>query len=144
MYSDDNLIYILTILEAIEKISIYMDGMADYEQLLAADDQLYYNAIQHLELVIGEEVRKIDSFLKTEFGSIPWPSLIAMRNFLAHDYRGIDPEIVFKVATEYLEPLKNSLIQMVDRIDYESAFLLKFLDSSYYPHIQYLRTKLTD
>jgi uncharacterized protein with HEPN domain len=144
MYNDNNLIYILTILENIEKIWIYTDGVSSYEKLLEVNDQLNYNGVQHLELVIGEEVKKIDAGLKAEFQAIPWPSLVTMRNFLAHDYRGVDPEIVFKVATEYLEPLKDALIQMIDRIDYTAPYLLKFLDSTYYPHIQYLRTKLID
>ena len=36
-----------------------------------------------------------------------------MRNILAHDYRGIDPEIVFDVISNELPQLKTALKQML-------------------------------
>ena len=40
MYKDTNLIYIFTILEAIEKIKIYMQNFADDEAFYHANDQM--------------------------------------------------------------------------------------------------------
>lgn len=64
-----------------------------------------------------------------------------MRNYLAHDYRGVDPERVFIVAKTHLHPLKNVLLKMLDLIDYDTEVLKEALDSAYYQHIRYLRNK---
>ena len=72
MYSKGNLIYILTILEAIEKIFIYSSEFESADAFFQANDQLNYNASNNLLLAIGEESKKIDSQLKNEFDNIPW------------------------------------------------------------------------
>jgi uncharacterized protein with HEPN domain len=144
MYNPKNLLYCLSILELIEKIRIYVADFSVYKDLLDANDQMNYNATLHGLLVIGEESKKIEPGLRDEFATIPWSNIVGMRNYLAHDYRGIDPERVFTVASHYLEPLQNALMQMINRIDYEPMMLQEALDSTYYRHIQYLRTKLTD
>lgn len=44
MYSGKNLIYLLTILEAIEKIWIYTRDFSDAEAFYLSDEQLHFNA----------------------------------------------------------------------------------------------------
>lgn len=66
-----------------------------------------------------------------------------MRNYLAHDYRGVDYELMFKTVRLELPVLKGTLIDMIDRVDYEKGALQEALDSPYYRHIQYLRDKLS-
>lgn len=58
MYSSKNVAFLLTMLEAIEKIAIYTKGIKSAEDLLAKDDQLVFNACQTLLMVIGEESKK--------------------------------------------------------------------------------------
>ncbi len=144
MFSDDNLVYIFTMLECIEKVFIYAEGHVDQQELVWADDQRDFNAIWALLLVIGEESKKMDAELKKEFSAIAWSNIAGMRNYLAHDYRGIDHERVWAVIHDYLPELKSALINMVNHIAYEPAMLIRALDSPYYKHIQYLREKLND
>lgn len=71
MYHKHNLLYVLTLLEIIEKVGIYTDKYQQASDLLEANDQIQYNATLHLLLVIGEESKKIDDLLKNEFSEIP-------------------------------------------------------------------------
>jgi uncharacterized protein with HEPN domain len=144
MYSDLNLAYIFTILECIEKIFVYTQDYKNAEELAWKNDQRDYNAIWALLLVIGEESKKLNSDLKNEFKTIPWPHVAGMRNYMAHDYRGIDHDRVWEVVKSSLPELKDALILMIDRIAYEEQMLIKALNSPYYRHIQYLREKLND
>ena len=53
MYEKKNLTYVLTALEAIEKIFIYSEGVKDADSFFALNDQMNLNASQPLLLVIG-------------------------------------------------------------------------------------------
>lgn len=67
-----------------------------------------------------------------------------MYNYLAHDYRGVDKDLVYQTSRVSLVVLKDVLIDMIDKVDYEDGALVEALSSSYYQHIQYLRSKLHD
>ncbi|WP_461127467.1 HepT-like ribonuclease domain-containing protein [Spirosoma aerophilum] len=131
-------------LECIEKISIYAKDYSNAEELAWTKDQRDFNAIWALLLVIGEESRKVEADLKKEFQDIPWKNMSGMRNYLAHDYRGIDHERVWDVIKINLPNLKDVLVAMIDKIVYDDQMLIRALDSPYYQHIQYLREKLND
>lgn len=144
MFSSKNLTYICTILECIEKITIYTKGFSEADEFVWANDQLNYNATWSLLLVIGEETKKIDKALKAPHVTIPWRQMAGMRDFLAHDYRGVDAELVFNTSKHELLPLKSTLLFMLNEVDYEAAALKAALDSPHYSHIQYLRNRLND
>jgi len=138
MYEKKNLTYILTILEAIEKIFIYIKDIDNADKFYTTNEQLYFNATQILLLVIGEESKKIDSNLKNKFQQIPWHLVAGFRNRIAHDYRSIDPNISFDIIQNYLPELKKVLIQMISKIEYENGFLEKIVQTDYYRHLKYL------
>lgn len=138
MYSAKNVAYLLTMLEAIEKIRLYTVGLDTAEKLLAKDDQMVFNACQTLLMVIGEESKKINSELRDEHQEIPWKLIAGMRNIIAHDYRSISPDITHDVIHNYLEPLKQTLIVMLSKVDYPKEKLKKVLASPFYAHLSYL------
>ena len=104
------LLNICTVLEAVEKIKIYAQGFATGMELREANDQMNFNAICRLLLTIGEETRKIPSQLIQLEPQINWSAIIGLRNRMAHDYRGIDADIVFDILAEELPILKLALI----------------------------------
>lgn len=139
MYSGDNLLYLLTILEAIEKVFKFTGHFQTAVEFFETEDQLYFHATTNLLLAIGEESKKLEAGLKDEFPAIPWHAIAGMRNRLAHDYRGIDFFMVFSVATNDLQELKQALIQMIKHIDYDPAELDAALNSDFYTHLDYLK-----
>ena len=113
MYDKKNLAYLLTALEAIEKLWIYTAHIRTADELLQKDDQLIFNACQTLLMTVGEECKKIDSLLRAEYPEIPWGQIMKLRNRIAHDYRSVNPKIAFDVIENYLQPLKFVLVEMV-------------------------------
>jgi len=85
-FSEKNALYLLTILEAIAKIKIYVNGYNDAETLFEAEDQMPYNGICHLLLAIGEESKKIEITLKETQSFISWNEIAGLRDRIAHDY----------------------------------------------------------
>jgi len=79
MFDSRNMLYILTILEAIEKIFLYCDSFQNEEQFYYANKQLNFNATVNLLIAIGEENKKIDEKLK-QVDTVNWKSISAMRD----------------------------------------------------------------
>lgn len=55
MFSSKNLTYVLTMLEAIEKVLFYTEEFEDEESFFQANRQLNFNATTNLLIAIGEE-----------------------------------------------------------------------------------------
>lgn len=139
MFSENNLLYILTILEAIEKIKIYTAKYDKANDFMWDDHQRNFNASVNLLIAIGEESKKIDNNLKTKYPGINWKAIAGMRDKLAHDYRGIDPEITWEIIKNNLDDLKDTLVEILKGIDSDNEVLLEALKSEYYKHLDYLK-----
>lgn len=137
MYDENNLIYILTILESIEKIKIYSNKFDDADDFLWGNEQLNFNGSVNLLIAIGEESKKIDAKLKEEF-DMDWKAIAGIRDKMSHDYRGIDPHIVWNVIQTKLDDLRQTMIRMIERIDYDKETLTEALKTNYYSHLSYL------
>ena len=138
MYDKKNIAYVLTSLEAVEKIFIYTKDINSAEAFLKGNDQLNFNACQTLLMVIGEETKKIEQDLKDKFQEIPWGQIAGLRNRIAHNYRSLNPEISFDIIENYLPELRRCLIEMVSLIDYPKEKLDKVINTEYYKHLKYL------
>jgi uncharacterized protein with HEPN domain len=138
MFENKSLLYICTTLEAIEKIEIYSLSFQNGQELREANDQMNFNAISRLLLTIGEETRKIDESLRNLQPKINWNAIIGLRNRMAHDYRGIDADIIFDLIKTELSPLKNALIDLLPHFSIAREELKEVVNSSYFKHISYL------
>lgn len=116
MYSDKNLIYIFTVLEAIEKVFIYTKNFKDDEEFYESENQLYFNAVVNLLIAIGEENKKIDEEIKKDY-FFSWNDISKMRDKISHNYRGISPYIVWDIVKNSLKSYKNVLIEILPNID---------------------------
>lgn len=137
-YSEKNILYLLTIPDCIEKIDIYTNGHTTSNELLEANDQQAFNATSHLLLVIGEGTGKLEESLKEEIAFIAWEQISGLRNRLAHDYRGIDPDLVFRVCRFELPALKEACRSMLKLLRVNKNDLAQWLNSSYFSHLGYL------
>lgn len=140
-FSDKNALYLLTILEAIEKIKIYSSGYDTPESLFNAENQLPYNGICHLLLAIGEESKKIEISLKETQSFISWDEIAGLRNRIAHDYRGIDKNIVFEIVNNELETLQKACEKLFQQLHLPKPELRNLLENAFFKHLQYLLHK---
>jgi uncharacterized protein with HEPN domain len=82
----------------------------------SADGMLRLNGICMCFIVIGEEVKRIDRYTEKQFlpnyPSIPWKSLMGMRDKIAHGYFEIDIDVVFDALKNDIPPLLEVIKQM--------------------------------
>ena len=98
------------ILISIERIHTYIAGM-NYAEW-ARDHKTIDAVTRNLE-IIGEAANNIPWEIMTRFADIPWNHMRGMRNMLAHEYFGVDIEVIWKTAIEDLPELK----EQIERID---------------------------
>jgi len=138
MYSDKNLIYIFTILESIEKINLYTKNFLDDESFYYANDQMNFNAVVSLLIAIGEENKKIEQQIKDDY-AFSWNDISKMRDKISHNYRGINPYMVWDIIQNSLGDYKKLLVNILPNIDEYEVALDDALDSKFYTHLQYLK-----
>ena len=109
MSKRDSLLYIEDILEAIKAINSYLKEM-DYTMFL--NDRKTYSATIREFIVIGEAISKIITMLEGEYPNYPWQILKDFRNFIVHEYFGVNPQIVFDAATLELDELQSMMTKI--------------------------------
>lgn len=139
MFNQKSLLYICTALESIEKIKIYSGDFENSDDFFRANDQMNFNATCRLLLTIGEEVKKISMDILTSQPQVDWMAITGLRNRMAHDYRGIDPSIVFDIAQNELQPLLEALQEFLKGFSLNKKDLDHILRSGFYSHIGYIR-----
>jgi uncharacterized protein with HEPN domain len=69
-----------------------------------ADENLRL-ALIHFIHVIGEAARQVSRDYYASHPDVRWTDIIGMRHKVMHDYRGVDEDIVWQVATQDLPKL---------------------------------------
>jgi uncharacterized protein with HEPN domain len=70
-------------------------------------------AVQHALLIISEAAKHIPEELKAKHPDVPWHKIHGLGNLLRHEYRRIDPDILWSVVTDYLGPLDKAVAAML-------------------------------
>ena len=89
-------------LEAIERVTSYVDGMTRKD--FVADPRTQDAVLRNLE-VLGEASKRVPFHIQRRHSDIPWSRIGDMRNILVHEYHSVDPEIVLDAARHDLPPL---------------------------------------
>lgn len=95
--ANKDLLYLLRILEAIEKILLYSKEYKTAEEFLFTNDQRDFNASLLLMMQIGEQVAKVSKDTKQKFSEIKWKEIKGFRNRVVHEYVNIDKLILFQL-----------------------------------------------
>ena len=102
----DDISYIEHILQAIDRINKYTQGISrtDFDQ----NEMLQDAIIRNIE-IIGEATKNVSENFKKTYTDIPWREMAGMRDKLIHDYIGTDLEVVWKTLELDLPKLENHL-----------------------------------
>jgi len=103
--------YFIDILDSIEKIEMFIEGLS-YDSFLN-DVKTQFAVVRALE-IIGEASNKIPADIKDKYPEIPWRVMIGMRHILIHDYFSVDIEVVWKTASIDIPPLKKKIIEIIN------------------------------
>jgi uncharacterized protein with HEPN domain len=93
-------------LEAIERVGSYIDGMTAKDFLASAITQ--DAVLRNLE-VLGEASKRVPPHITMAHPEVPWSRIGDMRNILVHEYHSVDPEIILDAAHHDLPPLVGAL-----------------------------------
>ncbi len=91
--------YLEDILTAINRISEYIDNYTfiDFKRDYKTVDAV----IRNFE-IIGEASKNLPEEIKEKYSEVPWAEMYLLRNKVSHEYFGVDYEIIWDVATNYL------------------------------------------
>jgi uncharacterized protein with HEPN domain len=100
-----------------------------------------FNASLLLVINIGEHANKLSESLRNKYPLIPFQQIRGLRNRVAHDYTGIDYEMVFEIVTNHLPALKHHLIHLLQTElkaeNFDSEELNAAQKSHFYRHIDF-------
>ncbi len=72
-------------------------------------------AVQHALLIIAEAAKHIPDDLKDMHPEVPWQKIHGLGNMLRHEYRRIDPDILWSVVTDYLDDLDRAAAALLEQ-----------------------------
>ncbi len=103
----DYKLYLEDMLEAIEKIQAYTEGVS-LEKLQS--NGMLQDAILHNLEIIGEAAKHVPDELKAKTPEMEWRKIVGLREIIAHEYFGISLEIVWDILQNKLPDLRSQVI----------------------------------
>jgi uncharacterized protein with HEPN domain len=100
------------ILEAVTRIANYTRGMTS--ETLAGDSRTFDAVVRNLE-IIGEAAGHVDESVLRAAPEIPWDKMRGLRNVVAHQYFGVDPDIIWQTVEKDLPALAAPLRCLLER-----------------------------
>lgn len=101
----------LAILDSIEKITEYVDGVKSGEDLFSKP--MVFDAVLMNFINIGEMALRISDEMKDTYSGIPWKDIVGLRNIVTHDYLGIDAEEIWQIIEGDLRPLSQKINEIL-------------------------------
>lgn len=108
--SDGDRARLLHILEAIQYIQSFTTHK---EKSDIYDDPMLRFAIERQLEIIGEAANHLSDELKSTSHEIEWRKIVAFRNFVAHEYFGIDLELVWDIIANKIPPLHSLISKLL-------------------------------
>lgn len=99
-------------------LSLFQTYTAGYDLLSFLRDRKTQDAvIRNLE-IIGQALKDFGVDVLSEIEpKMPWREIAGMRNVLAHEYLGVDMEMVWNTVQCHLDPLQRSLEALMEGFD---------------------------
>jgi len=108
------LVYLIDILDAIEKIELYV-GTITWEEF--EKDTQIQDAVIRRFLVIGEAANRLEDDFRSTYNQIPWVEMADFRNVLVHGYDEIELGMLWKVIKDGdLAKAKGQIGELFDKL----------------------------
>jgi uncharacterized protein with HEPN domain len=107
MLSRSPKLYIQDILQACDDILNFTQAMNKAADL--QNDRRTFLAVVHSLEIIGEAARQTPKSFKERHPEIPWRETASLRNVIAHEYFGLDIEIIWDVIQTQIPVLAEQI-----------------------------------
>ena len=107
MRTDENIIYIKHILDAIHDIEESITGLTRLEFKKSKDKR--DATIRRLE-IIGEATKNISEDIKKKYPNVEWRKIAGTRDIIIHAYFSVDIDIIWDIIKKDLPILKSQII----------------------------------
>ena len=97
-------IYLTDILDAMEKIEIFMHDMPF--ETFCSDDKTV-SAVRDKLIIIGEAAKNVPENIRAAHPDIAWKEMAGMRDILTHAYFRTDLKMLYRTATDRIPPQKT-------------------------------------
>jgi uncharacterized protein with HEPN domain len=109
----DNTLLLNHILSAIKDIEEYMKNTSSAEDFTI--DKKTHDAVLRNFQIIGEAANNLDENFIESNPEVEWEKVIGMRNFIIHEYFGVDLNIVWDTIKEDLPTFKENVIKLLQK-----------------------------
>ena len=107
-----------TAITKLQERSLDIHSVDDY--LTSASGMEKLDAACMVLIALGESVKNLDKLtnkkLLPTYPSIDWKGVMGVRDIIAHHYFEVDPDAVFDIITNDLEPLKQAISSFKEQI----------------------------
>jgi len=103
-------LFLEDMLLSMNRVAEYINGLSFIE--FKHDYKTVDAVIRNFE-VIGEASKNLPKEIKDKYPMVPWEEMYLMRNKISHEYFGIDYEILWDVASNYLPENKSQIEEIL-------------------------------
>jgi uncharacterized protein with HEPN domain len=103
-------VYLEDIRSAADSAREFIAGLSREEFL--ADRKTIFAVVRALEIV-GEATKRISEDFKARNPALPWRVMAGMRDKLAHDYFGVNLNVVWSAVTENLPEVESEIRRLL-------------------------------
>lgn len=96
---------------AISHIEEYTQNIFSADDLFA--DTKTYDAVLMNFVIIAEACKRMSEDIQQRNSDIPWQSIRGFRNYIAHDYFGLDIDMIWQSITIELPKLKAAFSETI-------------------------------
>jgi len=108
----DYRLYLEDILRAAQSIEEYLLGVHSFDNFCA--DKMRVDAVLRNLEIIGEASKRVPSEIKEKYPAVEWRKIAGLRDIVAHEYFGVDLEIVWDVVQNRLPGLRSLVSQILE------------------------------
>ncbi len=106
------ILYLEDMLQSMNRVEEYL-GELDFRKFKM--NHLVVDAIIRNFEIIGEASKNIPTDIQEKYPEIPWRKMYGLRNLIAHEYFGIDYEMIWEIAKKNLPQNRIDLQKIIKK-----------------------------